>query len=321
MKRSILMVLGIGICLLIATNAIADDILLHKVPGIINYQGRLLDDEGNPADGQYKMRFSICIEGRELWSEEHDSVLVTKGIFNKRLGESNPISGYWNLLENCTLDVQVKRSDDTTPWDKKKDRVISTKLTSVPYALVSGIVTTFPTSVGFITIKNQEFIIRNENGRMLFNIRPEKDKTGKTRLYWTVREPSYISVPAEVFILADVALSWPRGAGVYVAPVQLPHRAIIRKIIYYFRDNSTGKDTIVRLFRRDVVHKVLQILSTVGSSGAEDRERFEESEYIGWEVDNSKEAYYLEIDNNRVKATKDLYPRIVVIEYDSQRPN
>ncbi|HDR17029.1 MAG TPA: hypothetical protein ENN79_16385 [Desulfobacteraceae bacterium] len=65
------------------------------VPQEINYQGYLTDAEGNPLNDSVAMTFSIWdapSAGTQLWSENHEPVMLTEGVFNVVLGSSVPIT-------------------------------------------------------------------------------------------------------------------------------------------------------------------------------------------------------------------------------------
>ena len=56
---------------------------------LINFQGRLTDQQGNPLDGTYDIIFSIYISATymdPIWTEEHKNVSVSKGLVNVLLG-------------------------------------------------------------------------------------------------------------------------------------------------------------------------------------------------------------------------------------------
>jgi len=60
------------------------------IPHLVNYQGRLTDNGGNPLDGSYDLTFKIynaATGGTLLWSEVRPSVPVSNGIFSIILGE------------------------------------------------------------------------------------------------------------------------------------------------------------------------------------------------------------------------------------------
>ena len=74
-----------------------------EIPHLINYQGKLTDDAGNPLTDNYDLTFKIYNDptgGSLLWSETHTGVAVNNGIFSVILGTFNPInlsfdSHYW----------------------------------------------------------------------------------------------------------------------------------------------------------------------------------------------------------------------------------
>jgi hypothetical protein len=61
----------------------------------MNYQGRLTDQEGRPLDDTLLLAFAIyddSTSGSLIWTEAHDSVIVTEGLFTVLLGSANPLS-------------------------------------------------------------------------------------------------------------------------------------------------------------------------------------------------------------------------------------
>ncbi len=81
MKRAFLLVFALS-CLAFA------------IPRQINYQGKLTDSTGVALNGPYTMVFRIYDSpsgGTALWSETHDSVFITKGLFDVVLGETTPL--------------------------------------------------------------------------------------------------------------------------------------------------------------------------------------------------------------------------------------
>ena len=70
-------------------------ISLAEIPKLINYQGMLTDDMGNPLNGNYNLTFKIYSQssgGTALWTETQNNVSVENGLFNVILGGTNPIS-------------------------------------------------------------------------------------------------------------------------------------------------------------------------------------------------------------------------------------
>jgi hypothetical protein len=61
----------------------------------ISYQGRLTDQDGNPLNGNVKIKFSVYnaeTGGTSLHSET-DTVAVTEGLFNTVVGPSSAVAG------------------------------------------------------------------------------------------------------------------------------------------------------------------------------------------------------------------------------------
>jgi len=61
------------------------------IPQMINYQGLLMDDQGDPLDGSFNLLFAIYTAssgGTELWSSGSQVVSVSEGLFSYQLGSS-----------------------------------------------------------------------------------------------------------------------------------------------------------------------------------------------------------------------------------------
>jgi hypothetical protein len=73
------------------------------IPKLINYQGMLTDDEGNPLTGSFDLTFYIYDDttGGDLkWSETQNGVQVQNGLFNMVLGKNSELNlafdqSYW----------------------------------------------------------------------------------------------------------------------------------------------------------------------------------------------------------------------------------
>jgi len=101
---------------------------LAQIPQTINYQGYLTDSNGNPLSGNYNIKFSIynsATGGTAIWSETHNSVTVTNGVFGVILGEINPVP--LELFDGTDkfLGITVGTDPEMTPRQK---------FTSVGYA-------------------------------------------------------------------------------------------------------------------------------------------------------------------------------------------
>ncbi len=99
------------------------------VPQMINFQGYLTDNEGNPLHGTFDITFKIyddSTNGTLLWSEDHDSVLVDSGVFNVLLGSIAEIPEVTFNSANRWLEVTIN-----TPPGQVFPR---TRITSVAYA-------------------------------------------------------------------------------------------------------------------------------------------------------------------------------------------
>ncbi|MFH1686020.1 MAG: hypothetical protein ABIE70_00690 [bacterium] len=106
-------------------------VMAAAVPPLVNYQGRLTDDSGDPvADGTYIIAFRVyaeAVDGTPLWLETHE-VTTEDGLFTASLGDLVPISG---IFDGSTryLCFFMSGQPESTP------RI---PIISVPYALVAG---------------------------------------------------------------------------------------------------------------------------------------------------------------------------------------
>jgi hypothetical protein len=90
-----------------------------SVPGLINYQSRLLQD-GTPAEGVYTVTFRIFDHptsstggpcgspgARCVWEETQGGIVVTKGVFNVLLGAVNPLDESVFAGPDRWIEIQV----------------------------------------------------------------------------------------------------------------------------------------------------------------------------------------------------------------------
>ena len=91
------------------------------VPKLLNYQGFVKDNSGNPIDGRVKMTFRIYDQptgGTEKWKETQNSVLVRDGQFAVLLGAVTPVDETIFDEPNRYLAVQVESDTEMTPRQK-----------------------------------------------------------------------------------------------------------------------------------------------------------------------------------------------------------
>jgi hypothetical protein len=80
-----------------------------SVPSLINYQGYLTDDAGNPISDTFEMTFSIwdaASGGSQLWNETQASVFVVNGLFNVLLGSITSIPS--DIFTGASLWLQTQ---------------------------------------------------------------------------------------------------------------------------------------------------------------------------------------------------------------------
>jgi microcystin-dependent protein len=111
----------------------------QSIPSLMNYQGRLTDEAGQPLpNGTYRLAFRLFaepIEGTPLWQEEQKISLV-QGNFNAVLGSANPaITNAFNGA-NRYLELTVLKDPDGAPINRAL--LPRQQLLSAPYAMIAG---------------------------------------------------------------------------------------------------------------------------------------------------------------------------------------
>ena len=105
-------------------------------PAIINYQGRLQDANGNllgTSSGTiYQFRFSLWDSssgGTRLWPSSTPattSLLVTEGVFNAQLGDSDQgfasLDYNFNTSSKVYLQLDIYNTNGTTTWEAMSPR-------------------------------------------------------------------------------------------------------------------------------------------------------------------------------------------------------
>ncbi len=123
-----------SVLLLLLTQA-----LLAAPVGPMNYQGRLLDDQGVPVTGNYDFVVRIYDDesaGTLQYRETHTDVNVNDGVYAFKVGTQTPDVGTWDLdlwqnnLNNLYLELQV----GTGPGEILSPRH---ELTSAPHAFTA----------------------------------------------------------------------------------------------------------------------------------------------------------------------------------------
>jgi len=126
-RKYIFVILGIGLILSISIVLIFQIIaqassqnLLNtevSVPEVVNYQGLLTDNLGDPVSGTHTMVFALYVDlitATSVWSETQ-VVTVTLGLFNVYLGDINPLDEEVFNGQDLYLGVKVGADDEMTP--------------------------------------------------------------------------------------------------------------------------------------------------------------------------------------------------------------
>ncbi|MDD2237067.1 MAG: hypothetical protein PHG65_07670, partial [Kiritimatiellae bacterium] len=119
--------------LILALMLSASALQAADVPELFNYQGRLLDEEGNPLGGSREAVFGLYVEpagGTALWEQKTTVYADSNGLFNVTLGNTtNSLStAVGNQFGGLYLDMAFKISDVMEPVRPRPQFV------SVPYA-------------------------------------------------------------------------------------------------------------------------------------------------------------------------------------------
>ena len=81
----------------------------QDIPSQISYQGKL-SENNRPVNGKKKLNFSFFSESKELWSETHENVQVSNGLYHVILGTIDPIP--LNVFENkSNVQLQIMVDD------------------------------------------------------------------------------------------------------------------------------------------------------------------------------------------------------------------
>lgn len=103
--------------------------LIAQTPLLINYQGHLTDENGDPRIGSFTVQFAIYNDeaaGSLLWSENHPGLFVTNGLLNVLLGSVTPFpSDLFSGTDLRYLQISVG-AETLTPRQR---------ITSVAYAI------------------------------------------------------------------------------------------------------------------------------------------------------------------------------------------
>jgi hypothetical protein len=128
MRRLFFLAVAAMVMLLFVSLAFAPT---DPIPHLINYQGMLTDNGGNPLNGSYDLTFSIysvSTGGTNIWTESHSGIVVEDGLFSIMLGSDTPIPS--SVFEGAEryLGIKVGADPELTP---------RTRLTSVGYAYLA----------------------------------------------------------------------------------------------------------------------------------------------------------------------------------------
>ena len=84
--------------------------IFPAMPGKMNYQGKLTDNQGDLINGTRDIDFALYTDAASsfaVWTESHASVKVTNGLFNVVLGETNNLSSTFDSYDSLYLEIEV----------------------------------------------------------------------------------------------------------------------------------------------------------------------------------------------------------------------
>lgn len=109
--------------------ALLSSVSVAQVPRTISYQGRLSDASGLPISGTRNITFSLyttATGGSPIWTETHNNVPISNGLYNVMLGSVNPFPPNVDFSQQYWLGVQIGIDPELTP---------RYQLGATPYAL------------------------------------------------------------------------------------------------------------------------------------------------------------------------------------------
>lgn len=112
--------------------------IAYAVPNLISYQGVLNDSSGNPLSTTVSMTFSIygvASGGTALWSETQ-SVQVSNGVFNVKLGSIQALTSSVFQADTLFLGVQVGADPEMTPRQQITSGAYAHKAEAVSHAAI-----------------------------------------------------------------------------------------------------------------------------------------------------------------------------------------
>ncbi len=132
-RKTTLLVIAFGLLLAASAQAVG--------PQLINYQGVLTNDQGQPLDGSYNLTFKIygaASGGTALWTETLTAVVVDEGLFSVVLG-TVPFPASLFSSSQRWLGISVGAAAELTPRQR---------FTSVPWAMRATVADTALSRVG-----------------------------------------------------------------------------------------------------------------------------------------------------------------------------
>jgi hypothetical protein len=106
--------------------------IVFAVPMTTSYQGFLLDNNGSPINGNVTITFNLYateVDNQSLWTEIHEDIMVSDGIFNVILGTESAITNDL-FSKDLYLGIRIDNGSELSPRKR---------LTSTIYALRAAV--------------------------------------------------------------------------------------------------------------------------------------------------------------------------------------
>jgi hypothetical protein len=251
------------------------------VPELINFQGILLDSNGDPITTPTSVTFSIWNDptaGDSLWSETQTMTPDDEARFNVLLGGVSPVPDSALADTGAYLEVTVETGPPMSP---------RSKLVTVPYAYRVGTVdgASGGTIEGDVNIQGDVYL------------------TGDTILVGQIQiEPTtrHFNILPEDFVVSEFGGSAP------ISTLHLPHGSILTKIVIYGGQGAS-------VYRMDMINRAYEVIGTVTT--ASDSTTISSFSYPT--IDNIHYMYFLQIPGD---VLGDSSPYGIRVEYVIESP-
>ena len=118
-----------GLCVVLTLALGLFGSLIAEVPHFISYQGRMVYESGEPMVGRQSLTFTLypdSLDGDVLWTETHDVVIDSLGLYNVMLGTITTFPDSVDFSQPYWLGITLESGSELYP---------RYRLSASPYAL------------------------------------------------------------------------------------------------------------------------------------------------------------------------------------------